>query len=221
MIAFQFNWGGHPSTEVQRTDRHTQTPEGARLLSQQRRPVLLMLGSHYHISHLIGISWSFSVNVSMRTSGHVLHVHNACSQCVCAIVRDNTVTLVFNKDSWLDFISTSLCFFLSVCCNQCSLADTDYWETRISSDCHESRQQTKLLRLSRVCVCLYPNVCLTSGTAFLLCSIFSRLRLASKHSGHTRLVLLSKVFEHFAQMACRRTDRGRESAVRGCSVVNS
>lgn len=47
------------------------------------------------------------------------------------------------------------------------------------------------------------DVCL-SGAAFLFCSVtprFSRLRLASKHSGHTRLVLLSKVFEHFAQMA--------------------
>lgn len=48
----------------------------------------------------------------------------------------------------------------------------------------------------------------TSGAAFLFCSppqLLSRPWLASKQTGHTRLVLLSKVFEHFAQMACRRT----------------
>lgn len=51
--------------------------------------------------------------------------------------------------------------------------------------------------------------CVTSAGAFLFCSPtprFSRLRLASKHSGHTRLVLLSNVFEHFAQMAYRSTE---------------
>lgn len=67
-----------------------------------------------------------------------------------------------------------------------------------------------LLKVSQcVCVCIVVFVCVTSGAAFLFCSLtprFSRLRLASKHSGHTRLVLLSKVFEHFAQMACRRTE---------------
>lgn len=66
-------------------------------------------------------------------------------------------------------------------------------------------------------VCVLVFVCLTSGPAFLLCSLtprFSRLRLASKHSGHTRLVLLSRVFEHFAQMACRRTQRDRETALK-------
>lgn len=60
-----------------------------------------------------------------------------------------------------------------------------------------------------VYVCVLVFVCVTSGGAFLFCSPtprFSRLRLASKHSGHTRLVLLSKVFEHFAQMAYRRTE---------------
>jgi len=59
-------------------------------------------------------------------------------------------------------------------------------------------------------------VCLTSGAAFLFCSLtprVSRLTLASKHSGHTRLVLLSKVFEHFAQMAWREREREREREI--------
>lgn len=65
-----------------------------------------------------------------------------------------------------------------------------------------------------LCVCLYFFV-LTSGAVFLLCSPvprFSMLRLASKHSGHTRLVLLS-IFEHFAQMACRRTESEQQTVI--------
>lgn len=102
-----------------------------------------------------------------------------------------------------------------------------YWETWISLDWNESRQKNKALC---TCCSIFPSVCvlvfvcLTSVTAFFFCSLtprFSRLRLASKHSGHTRLVLLSKVFEHFAQMACRRTGRERETALRSRSVVNS
>lgn len=86
-----------------------------------------------------------------------------------------------------------------------------------------------LLNVSQfVCVfCLSSSACLTSGAAFLFCSLMqrvSRLRLASKHSGHTLLVLLSKVFEHFAQMACRRTQKEKETALshlseRNCPLV--
>lgn len=56
------------------------------------------------------------------------------------------------------------------------------------------------------------SFCCTSGAAFLLWSVwFSTVRLASKHSGQTLLVLLSEVFEHFAQMACGLTQKwGKE-----------
>lgn len=63
------------------------------------------------------------------------------------------------------------------------------------------------------CCCCCCCFCLTSDAAFLFCSLtptVSRLTLASKHSGHMRLVLLSKFFEHFAQMDCRMTERGSE-----------
>lgn len=73
-----------------------------------------------------------------------------------------------------------------------------------------------------MCVCSCFCLCLTSGTVFLFCSLTPRvsmLRLASKHSGHTRLVLLSKVFEHFAQMACRRTERERDGIEKAAQLL--
>lgn len=165
------------------TDGQTQTPEAARLLSQLRRLVLLKLRSHYNISHQRWISWPVSVN--------------QCDKC-----------------KYVYYTTALLSFFWLPAAQSGWLTPTG-GTPGDSLDWRASRQKNKLtctclLKVSQcVCGCVVVFVCVTSGAAFLFCSPtprFSRLRLASKHSGHNRLVLLSKVFEHFAQMACRRTE---------------
>lgn len=66
----------HSSTTSQ-TDRRTQTPEAARLLSQLRRLVLSKLRSHYNISHQRWISWPVSMNQCDKCT-YVLYITPLC-----------------------------------------------------------------------------------------------------------------------------------------------